>query len=271
MKLGVSMYRIIAYIFVGFVLILGYIKYIERHAIYYPAKDIEATPKVINLSFEDVYIKTTDNLKINGWFIPYDDAKYTLLFLHGNAGNIGHRLDKIGLLRGIGLNIFIIDYRGYGRSTGRPSEKGCYLDAKAAHDYLLNIRKVSGEQIILYGESLGTGVAVNLAAESPVKAIILEGAFSCGRDMARTIYPFLPAFLFCDSFNSLERIKRVKAAKLFLHSTDDEVVPLTLARKLFDYAPEPKFFAHFRGRHNDAFLDSRNGYLSAIASFINKL
>lgn len=265
------MYRIIAYIFIGFGLIFGYIKYIELRGIFYPIKKIEFTPRDINLSFEDVYIKTADNLLINGWFIPNNKARYTLLFFHGNAGNIGHRLDKISLLQGIGLNIFIVDYRGYGRSAGRPSEWGFYLDAEAAYNYLLNTRMTSSDQIILYGESIGTGVVIKLASESKVKAIILEGAFSCGRDIAKRIYPFLPSFLFSNKFNSLEKIKKVKAVKLFLHSKDDDIIPLALSKKLFGRSLEPKFFVELNGDHNTAFLDSKDEYLSAIAYFIDRL
>lgn len=265
------MFKGIVYIIVGIILILGYIKYIAVRGIFFPIKEIEISPDLINLSFEDVYLQTKDGLRINGWFIPHQKSKYTLLFFHGNAGNIGHRLDKINMLKGLGLNIFIIDYRGYGRSQGKPSEQGLYLDAKSSYEYLLHTRKISPQQIILYGESLGTAVVVNLASESQVKAIILEGAFSCGRDMAKIIYPFFPRLLFSNTFNCLEKIKKVKAPKLFLHSKDDEIVPLILPRKLFDYSIAPKYFVELRGGHNTAFLDSKELYLSAIASFIDKL
>lgn len=265
------MYRILVYIVLGFSLIFGYVKYIESRGIFYPIKKIDFTPASINLSFEDVYILTEDGLKINGWFIPHNNAKYTLLFCHGNAGNIGDRLDKIGIFKDIGLNIFIMDYRGYGQSQGRPSETGLYLDAKSAYKYLLNIRKIPSERIILYGESLGTAAVVNLASESKVRAIILEGAFSSGKDMAKRIYPFLPVFFFSDKFNSLQKIKRIDVPKLFLHSRDDEIVPLIIAKKLFDYAPEPKYFVELRGDHNNAFLESKEKFSSSIASFINRL
>ncbi len=265
------MQRIFTYLAIGLALVFAYVKYIEGRGIYYPLKDIECTPRSLKFVFEDAYITTRDNLKINAWFIPAENPGYILLFCHGNAGNIGHRLEKIALLRKLGLNILIFDYRGYGRSQGSPSEKGFYLDARGAYDYLVKERKVSAEKIILYGESIGTAVAVDLAAQAPVKAVILEGAFSRGRDMAKTLYPFLPAFIFADSFNSLSKIRQVKAAKLFLHSQEDEIVPLRLCEKLFLAAQEPKLLARLRGSHNGAFFDDQDTYTSAIADFIKRL
>lgn len=263
--------KIIGYAILGVALILGYVKYIEFTSVFFPIRNIEFTPLSINLKFEDIYFKTLDALKINGWFIPHNNAKYTLLFLHGNAGNLADRLDKIKILNSLGLNMFIIDYRGYGKSQGRPSEKGLYLDAQAAYEYLLNVRKIPSEEIILYGESLGTTATVDLASRCKVKAIILESGFSSGRDMARVVYPFIPNFIFSDRFNSLKKIKGITVPKLFLHSRDDEMIPFRLANKLFSEACEPKYFKELRGSHNSAFIDYPQEYLSAIKNFIDKL
>ncbi|MBI4972771.1 MAG: alpha/beta hydrolase [Candidatus Omnitrophica bacterium] len=252
-------------------LILLYVKYIEHNAVFFPDKVIEFYPPSVNLLFEDIYILTEDGVKLNAWFIPGDNAKYTLLFCHGNAGNIGHRLEKLQLLKAIGLNILIFDYRGYGKSKGSPSEKGLYLDAKAAYLYLVNTRGIPAEEIILYGESLGTVVAIELAAKVKVRAVIVEGAFSSGKDMARIFYPYIPTFLFSNKFNSLEKIKSVEVPKLFLHSRDDEMVPYALATKLYQAARDAKYFTDLSGEHNNAFLDSHEKYPSAIQSFIEKL
>lgn len=265
------MYKIIVYLVLGFGLILGYIKYIELKGIFYPDKNIEFTPAWINLSFEDVYIQTEDKVKINAWFIHQNNAKYTLLFCHGNAGNIGHRLDKLLLLKDIGLNVFIIDYRGYGKSQGRPSENGLYLDAQAGYDYLVKTRHIVPEQIILYGESLGTAVVIDLASKAEIKGLIIEGSFSCGRDVAKSIYSILPSFLFSNQFNSLAKIKGVTAPKLFIHSANDEIIPLDLAKKLYRVTPEPKYFVEINGDHNNAFLDSREKYTSSISAFMERL
>lgn len=256
-------------IFIG--LFVGYIKYLESRSIFFPTKEIEFIPQLINFYFEDVYIETEDRIKIHGWFVPQKNARYTILFLHGNAGNIGHRLDKVEILAKRGLNLLIVDYRGYGKSQGRPSEYGLYLDAKAAYSYLVNNRKIKPGQIILYGESLGCAVVVDLASKVKSKGLILEGAFSSGRDMAKIIYPFLPAFVFSKKFDSLTKIQKVEAPKLFIHSQNDEMVPFDLAKKLYNVAKEPKRMVMLKGGHNTAFLDSKETYTFALTSFIKEL
>ncbi len=248
-----------------------YIKYIENHSVFFPFRTIEATPENINIPFEGVYLETKDNIKLNGWFVPYGDAKYTILFFHGNAGNISHRLEKIKILHDLGLNVFMIDYRGYGRSEGVPSEKGLYLDAESAYAYLTDNLKIRQENIILYGESLGCSVAVYIGAERKVKGIILEGGFSSVRDIARKYYPYIPSFVIADRFNSLSRIQKINIQKLFIHSKNDEIIPFKLAVKLFDLAPRPKELVEITGGHNTAFLDSKEKYISSISSFIKNL
>src|SRR3989338_1230824 len=263
--------RVFLSILIGLGLIFAYVKYLEYKGIYYHVKEILIYPSSAGMSFKDIYITTEDNVRINGWFISNPKAKYTLLFFHGNAGNIGDRIDKLQLLYKAGLNIFIIGYRGFGKSQGRPSEPGFYRDAFAAYDYLLNTIGIDPDQIILYGESLGSAIAVNLAFHRKVKALILEGAFSCGRDMAVKIYPFLPRFIFSNSFDSLTKIKEINAPKLFIHSRDDEIVPFNLAKKLYNHARGPKEFLEIEGDHNSAFLSSRRLYVSSISAFIEKL
>jgi len=263
--------KIIYLILIGVFLLVLYIKHIESSAVFFPDKKIEFFPSQVNLAFEDVFFQTADGVKLNGWFIAKPNATYTILLFHGNAGNIGHRLDKLLALRQTGVNIFIIDYRGFGKSEGRISEKGLYLDARAAYDYLVEARQIPAAEIILYGESLGSAAAIDLAAKIKVKAIIVEGAFSKGRDMARRMYPFIPDFLFSDSYNSLKKIERIDVPKLFIHGRDDEIVPFELARKLYSLSQEPKEFVEISGGHNSAFMDSQEKYISAIASFIKNL
>ena len=256
-------------IFIAF--IIGYVKYIEKKGIFYPIKEIEYTPLQAGFQYEDIYFTAADGVRLNGWFIPYENSRGTLLFAHGNAGNISHRLEKITFLRRSRLDIFIIDYRGYGRSAGTPSEKGLYLDVRGGYDYLVKQRGISPDKIILYGESIGAAVVIHLAARQKVGALIAESAFSCGRDMAKTIYPFLPAWFFSDSFDCLSRIREVSAPKLFIHSKNDEIVPYRLARKLYEAAAEPKQFAELTGGHNTAYRDAEEKYTSSVVSFVDGL
>jgi len=265
------MLKAIVYVVVLILVIAGYVKFMENRIIFYPMKGLEFTPKLVALEFEDVYLNTRDNIKINGWFIPAENARGTLLFFHGNAGNIGHRLEKILLIHNLRLNIFIIDYRGYGLSQGRPSEAGMYLDAGAAYDYLVNQRRIKSKEIIAYGESLGAAAVCHLAAEEDLGALIIESGFSRGRDMAKRIYPYLPTFLFSNNFDSLSKIEKVKAPKLFIHSKNDEIVPFKLAQRLYNAASEPKRFVELVGGHNTAFLDSKEKYVSSMELFLDSL
>jgi fermentation-respiration switch protein FrsA (DUF1100 family) len=248
-----------------------YIKYLEDHSLYYPSKDIQATPASLDFPFEDVYLKTQDKVTIHAWFIPNPKADYTLYFCHGNAGNISHRLDKIYLLYKLDLNIFIIDYRGYGRSQGTAYEAGFYRDAAAGYEYLVGKRQIPANTIIIYGESLGAAIGIDLASKKEVKALIIEGGFSSGRDMADIIYPFIPTFLISNKFDCLTKIKHIKAAKLFIHALGDEIVPIALAKKLYAASSQPKYFQELPGSHNSAFFDSQKEYTSAIKSFLGKL
>jgi len=263
--------RIILYIAIGFVFLFGYIKFLEQKSVFFPNKIVKVNPEILHMPFEDVYFGTKDNLKINGWFIPTEGSKYTILYFHGNAGNLADRLEKIELLKKIGLNIFIIDYRGFGKSQGRPTEKGVYLDADAAYDYLIKDRKIGPDQIVLFGESIGSAVAIELASKVKVRGMILEGAFSKAKDMVNKIYPLLPAFLFSNMYDSLSKIKNISCPKLFIHSKNDEIVPFKLAQKLFYAAKEPKKLIEVSGEHNDVFWASQDEFISSITEFIKEL
>lgn len=263
--------RIVVYLVTFCGLLFVYIKYLERDGIYFPAREIKVYPSNANLEFEEVYLDTADKLKINAWYIPCDNAKFTLLFCHGNAGNIMDRLDKIKLLHNIGLNIFIFDYRGFGKSQGSPGEQGIYLDAQAAYDYLTSKRNIASERIVLYGESLGSAVVIDLAKQNKVGGVIIEGGFSSGRDMAQKLYPFLPRFIFSDIFDSISKIKDVHAPMLFMHGCEDEIVPLKLAYKLYQEADEPKEFLELKGGHDASFFHSLQEVTPAISAFLGKL
>ena len=238
---------------------------------FFPSRAFLAYPEDYGLQSETVELVTADGVRLYSWYLPAREDKGTLLYIHGNAGNISHRLFMARGWVKRGFSCFLLDYRGYGKSEGSPNEAGLYKDLQAAYAYLVDERGIPSEHIVAFGESLGTAAAVQLAAKEKLGGLIVEGGFSRGRDMAKRIYPFLPAFLFSDSFNSLERIPKVTAPILFIHSRNDEVVPFALAKRLYAAANRPKYFSEILGGHNTAFLDSSDLYRGSIKSFISQL
>jgi fermentation-respiration switch protein FrsA (DUF1100 family) len=234
-----------------------------------PGREIEVTPARIGLDYKQLTLDTEDGVKIDAWFIPASSRGPTLLFFHGNAGNISHRLDSIQIFHELALNVLIIDYRGYGRSTGTPSEQGLYQDAEAAWNYLTKSRGIDAKEIVIYGRSLGGAVATWLAAKTQPAAVILESTFTSVPDMAAKLYPLLPVrWLARLDFNAQENIRRIKSPVLILHSRDDEIVPFEHARLLFEAAHEPKKLIALHGGHNDGFIVSGQFYLDNLRRFI---
>lgn len=260
--------KIIALIMLFAAIFFTGVRYIERHSIFYPMKGVVGTPEDVGLAYEDVNFEAWDGTRLNGWFVPGEKAGLTFIFCHGNAGNIGHRLEKLKIMHGLGVNIFIFDYRGYGNSEGVPSESGLYSDAAGAYRYIVEEREISEDNIVLYGESIGGAVAVDLAVKINVKGLITEDTFTSVKDLAKIAYPFLPRFMFSNRLNCIMKIGGVKSSKLIIHSVDDEIVPFHLGEKLFDAAREPKEFLKIRGAHNTAFLDSKKIYTEGIRSFL---
>ena len=215
---------------------------------------------------------TEDNVTLHGWYLPHADSRHTLLFLHGNAGNISHRLDSLNIFHKLGLSILIIDYRGYGQSGGETTEAGTYLDAEAAWNYLINDRDLSGEDIIIFGRSLGGGVASWLAQKHNPAALILESTFTSITDMAALIYPYLPVkWMSRIHYSSIERIDKIHCPVLIIHSPDDELVPYHLGQALYERAEHPKSFMNIGGGHNDGFMSSQPNYGRGIYKFIQQL
>jgi uncharacterized protein len=244
------------------------VRYMERKSLFFPMKQMSSSPADVGLAYEEVYLNTQDNKKIHGWFIPVEKKGDTILFSCGNAGNISHRLDKISIMNEMGFNVFIFGYRGYGKSEGSPSEQGLYRDIEAAYEHLVRGRAISPEEIILYGESIGGGVAIELATRTPVKALITEEAFTSVKDMASLAFPLIPHFVFSSKFDNLEKVGRIECPKLIIHSIDDEIVPFSQGQSLFEAAREPKEFLGIRGGHNTAFRDSMRDYKEGIISFV---
>lgn len=246
----------------------------ERSLIFYPDKVLEATPSEYGLSFEDVFFSASDGVKLHGWWIPASGSpqgRATVLWTHGNAGNISHRLHNARLLHeAIGVNLFLFDYREYGQSQGRVSEEGTYADAEGALAYLLNRPDVEEEKMVYFGRSIGSAVAVELAGRRAPAALILESPMTSIGAVARAIMPWLPvAALLATKYDSLAKIASIGAPLLVLHGTADEIVPFALGQELFEAANDPKRFYPIKGaHHNDTYLVGGDDYFSAWAAFL---
>jgi fermentation-respiration switch protein FrsA (DUF1100 family) len=237
--------------------------------VYYPYSTIQITPEETGLRYEEVYLTTGDGLKIHGWFVPHEDPRATLLFLHGNGGNISHRLEKLRMYHQLDLAVFIIDYRGYGLSEGRPSEQGTYLDAEAAWNYLLHEKQIPASGIILYGESMGGAVASWLASRVDAGALIVESAFTSIEDMGRHYYPYLPVKLLARiKYPLIDYIQAVSYPVLVIHSPADEIVPFSMSEAIYEAANQPKDFLEITGDHNGGFLQSGDLYMNGLDRFI---
>jgi len=214
---------------------------------------------------------TADGVRLVGWLMGHDSAAPWILIFHGNAGNIGDggRPEHYARLRGLGVNVLTFDYRGYGESEGTATEAGLYRDADAAFGFLRDSLQVPPKRIVIFGHSLGSAVAVDLASRVDAAGLIVEGAFTSAPDAAAYAYPFVPVRLIMHNhFASNEKIGRVRMPKLFLHAQGDRVIPLVLGRRLFELANEPKRFVTVRGGHDDSFLADSTSYFTAIAAFL---
>jgi uncharacterized protein len=237
-----------------------------------PSRQLIATPADIGLRYEALRIPTADGEEIHAWFVPAEHERAVLLFFHGNAGNISHRLDSLRLFNGLGLSVLIIDYRGYGESSGSPSEHGTAEDARAAWRHLVEQRAIPAERIIVFGRSLGGAVATMLAAEHRPAGLIVESAFRSVPQMAAEIYWFLPVrHLARIEYPVEETLRAVQAPLLIVHSREDEIIPFRHGEALYAAANQPKQLLELSGGHNDAFLRSRHRYVEGLEAFLHSL
>ena len=244
---------------------------VEKRFVFFPVAELLYTPNDAGLEYEDVRFQTSDGLALQGWFIPGDPAggsNLTWLWFHGNGGNIGHRVDELALAHHrTGNNIFIFDYRGYGESEGTPSEKGTYLDSRAAVEYLRSRPGVNQDRIVYQGHSLGAAVAVELSMTQPPMAMVLVSPFASVRDMAPSFPPV--RWLVRNHYDSISRIRRLNVPVLVLHGELDDTVPISQGRKLYEAANEPKRFQVLEGAaHNDTYAAAAEQYWAAIESFL---
>lgn len=241
--------------------------------IFFPDKHMEMNPDEYQLDYKDVWLETEDNVKIHGWLTEASPAKALVLFFHGNAGNISHRLDNVSRLVRIGLSVLIVDYRGYGRSEGKISENGLYKDAVSAYKYAKDRCQSQALKLVIFGRSLGGVAAVYVASENPCSGVILESTFTNLGSMASRHFP-IPGVgaMLNDKFNSLGRIAQIDAPILFFHGNRDEIVPYELGKELYGAARAKKEFVTLDGAgHNDTYFVGGKEYFDKWTEFIEGL
>ena len=246
----------------------------QSRLVYFPqiGREMAATPKAYGLAFEPVTLTTEDGEKLSAWWVPHDSAAGTVLIFHGNAGNISHRIDYLTMFHRLGYSSLLVDYRGYGQSTGSPSEEGTYRDAEAAWSWLTKERRLAARDIVVLGESLGGAVAVWLAARVHSRALVVASCFTSVPALGSQVYPFLPVRLISRfSYDSLGTIGSVKAPVLVAHSREDDIIPFAHGKALYDAAPEPKQFLEMRGGHNDGFLFVREEWVKQLGEFLERV
>ncbi|UCH98558.1 MAG: alpha/beta hydrolase [Candidatus Aminicenantes bacterium] len=276
----------------------------QSRLLYSPGIDFEVESTDKTIEHEEITYQTGDGLMIHAWYIPYippepevpgdapdpgnsearepprGEAESTvspeyqgvILFCHGNIGNVSQRIDSFKIFRELGFSIFIFDYRGYGKSEGSPTEKGTYLDAEGAWNYLVREMKVKPENIIVFGRSLGGGIASYLAYKYQPRALIIESSFTSVPDMAKMIYPRLPVgFLLRYKYNTRKRLKDIHCPVLIIHSPDDRTIPFIHSQILYETANPPKKFLRIKGDHLKGFLRSKKLYTKGLREFFHEL
>ena len=273
----------------GYVLIVTLAAVQQDKLIYFPERHLVATPTAIGLRFEEIAVTTEDGVRLHGWFVPAaigtgsadelavagrpatDERAPVVLFCHGNAGNISHRLDTLRLLHELGLAVLLFDYRGYGRSEGRPSEPGLYRDAQAAWSYLTRERGYTPDEVVLWGRSLGGAVVTELATQVAPRALILESTFTSAVDLGAEVYRWLPVrWMARMRYDTVAKIGAVTCPKLIVHSRDDEIVPFSHGERIYARAARPKELLAITGSHQDGFLVS-GSYRSGVSLFLTQI
>jgi len=268
-----SLVYILLVAIVGFLLFMVFFYWNQDRLVYFPGdRKIRVLPSDVGLGYEEVVLTSADQVRLHGWFIPVDNPRGVILFCHGNAGNISHRLDSLRLLAKLGFSTLIFDYRGYGRSAGKPTERGTYLDVEAAYNYLIKKRQVKPTQIVLFGRSMGAAVAAHLGSLHQCGALIMESGFTSVPDLGQQLYPFLPVRMLSRySYDSKAFLKKITGPVLIAHSTDDEIVPFSHGQQLFEAASEPKRFLKMKGGHNDGFYVTGQDYYNSLDQFLSEV
>jgi|TARA_B100001093_G_scaffold247074_1_gene236534 uncharacterized protein len=262
------LYLLILSLLAVYTLVCVYVYINQRNLLYHPAENNYSNDE-INFDYEEVWIKTKRDIKLKSWFIKKDLNNYkTLIFFHGNAGNLFNRVHKLNELNKLDINILIVSWRGFSDNPGKPTEQNLYNDAKMSIKWLNNLG-INNNQIILYGESLGTGVAVELGQENIFNSIILESPFTSIAKAAKIYYPYLPInLLLKDRYDSIDKISRIAKPILIMHGMKDDIIPQEMGVELFQKANKPKYF--YFPKNDDHMMDFNENLLDTIRIFISK-
>jgi hypothetical protein len=255
---------------VAYLALVLLVYFVQPRLVYFPDKQLSNTPEAAGLDYTAVSIATGDGETLHGWWMPVPDAKGTVLFFHGNAGNISHRINYLTLFRRLGYNTLLFDYRGYGQSSGTPSESGTYLDAQAAWRYLTATQGIAPGRIVLFGESLGGAVAAWLAAREKPGLLVLASAFTSVPDLAAEFYPFLPVrWISRFDYNTLESLQSVSCPVFIAHSPHDEIIPFEHGQRLFQAVAGTKQFLPLDGGHNTGFIFMQPAWKKSLGAFMD--
>ena len=261
--------NILILVLAGYLLVILVLYFFQRNLLYYPAVNNYFGEK-LNISVEKVKIKTEDDIELLSWYHSKNSEDYkTILFLHGNAGTLEDRIYKINHFKDVNVNFLIIAWRGFSGNKGKPSEKGLYEDAKSAIKWLKN-KGIKEENIIIYGESLGTGVASEIAQNKNFAGVILETPFTSMVNVGKTKYPFFPvSFLLKDKYESDKKIKNIKSPIFIMHGEVDKIVPFWMGEKMYNLANEPKY--SYFSKYDDHMMEYNEKLLNELKKFIDSL
>jgi fermentation-respiration switch protein FrsA (DUF1100 family) len=271
--IGKRILRLLISIFIGYFLVLVLVRVFEARFVFFPDYPgrLAGDWHPGNLAVQDTWLSCSDGTPLHAWWIPNEKAKFTFLAFHGNAGNITDRAPVYEFLRDTPGNVLALEYRGYGRSAGKPSEAGLYRDASTAYDYLVNVKRIDPKTIISFGQSLGTAVAAQLAAQRQVGAVILEAPFPSAARLAKLIFRFLPglSLLVRGQFDTQARVREIRAPIFIVHCRQDPVLPFTLGQEVYEASNPPKTFLQINGRcHEEASIITPEKYRAALQTFL---
>jgi fermentation-respiration switch protein FrsA (DUF1100 family) len=263
--------RIPMYLAVAYFTVVACAYFMQSSLLFFPSQEMQNKPSQRGWKYEEIMLDVPGG-KTCGWYLPLDNARGVVLFSHGNGDNISSWFEVTDKFRKLGFSTLLYDYASYGKSTGKISEKRCYADVRAMWNWLIEVKKIPPEKILIYGQSFGGGVAADLAKDVKPGAVVLESTFTSVPDIAARQYPFLPVRLLCSfQFDTKNKMAQIHAPIMIIHSPDDTLIPYSNGETLFKLANEPKTFLKIGGDHNSGFGESKDVYLKGWEEFVGPL